>query len=96
MAESTPSAPVLEADRLARALTYATYRQLLDELMAQNRTTGPTQTEQIVHYARLNLQRMQRLDKTVQVLPELHAALGQLRQRYVGLVITEGWCGDAA
>jgi hypothetical protein len=96
MAQSISSAPVLAADRLRHAYTYAAYRQFLDELMAQNRTTGPAQTEQIIHYARLNLQRMQRLDKTVQVLPELHAALGQLRRRYVGLVLTEGWCGDAA
>jgi hypothetical protein len=39
---------------------------------------------------------MQRVDKTVQLLPELLAALEQLPQRYVWLVITEGWCGDAA
>ncbi|MBD2769804.1 thioredoxin family protein [Hymenobacter sp. BT664] len=96
MAEPNSSAPVLEADRLHRAYTYAAYRQLIDELMAQNRTTGPTQTEQIVHYARLNIQRMQRLDKTIHLLPELQAALSQLRRPYVGLVLTEGWCGDAA
>jgi len=30
------------------------------------------------------------------VLPELQAALRQLKQRYVWVVVTEGWCGDAA
>ena len=40
---------------------------------------------------------MQRLDKTIQLLPELQKALThELTQRYVWLVITEGWCGDAA
>jgi hypothetical protein len=96
MSKSVSPAPVLAADRLSRAYSYAGYRQLIDELLDQNRTTGLTQTEQLVHYARLNLKRMQRVDKTVQLLPELLAALEQLPQRYVWLVITEGWCGDAA
>jgi pantothenate kinase-related protein Tda10 len=96
MSEIISSAPVLTADRLNSAYSYPTYRRLIDELMAQNRTTGATQTEQLVSYARLNLQRMQRLDKTIQLLPELQAALDQFSRRYVWLVITEGWCGDAA
>ncbi len=94
--ESSTPAAVLDAGRLGRAYTYAAYRQHLADLMAENRTTGPTQTEEMVQYARLNLQRMQRLDKTVQLLPELQATLAQLAQPYVALVLTEGWCGDAA
>lgn len=96
MSETTSSAPVLDAARLSSAYTYAAYRRLIDELMALNRTTGTTQTEELVQYARLNVQRMQRIDKTVQLLPELQTALAELPQRYVWLVITEGWCGDAA
>ncbi|MCC3153465.1 thioredoxin family protein [Hymenobacter sp. BT770] len=96
MSEITSSAPVLDADRLHSAYTYASYRHLLDHLMAHHRTTGTNHTEQIIQYARLNIQRMQRLDKTIQLLPELQAALQQLNQPYKLLVITEGWCGDAA
>ena len=88
--------PVLASDRLATAYTYASYRQLIDELMAQNRTTGPNQTEQILQYARLNIQRMRRVDKTLVLLPELREALASLQNRYVWLTLTEGWCGDAA
>ncbi|MDO7848851.1 thioredoxin family protein [Hymenobacter sp. M29] len=90
------AAPVLSAERLNQAYSYAGYRQLLDELMARNQTTGPNQSEQLVQYARLNIKRMQRLDKTVTLLPELQKALNQLDQGYEWLVITEGWCGDAA
>ncbi|MDB5235573.1 MAG: hypothetical protein JWR44_2566 [Hymenobacter sp.] len=96
MSEALSSAQVIDASRLDQAYTYAAYRQLIDELMAQHRTTGTTQTEQIVHYAHLNIQRMRRIDKTIQLLPELTAALAALPQRYVWLVLTEGWCGDAA
>lgn len=96
MSELLSSTPVLSPERLIGAYSYAAYRQMLDELMAQNRTTGTTQTDQIVQYARLNIQRMQRLDKTIQLLPELQKALDRLDQGYEWLVITEGWCGDAA
>jgi hypothetical protein len=93
---SASLAPVLAPERLANAHTYASYRQLIDELMAQNLTTGPNQTKQILQYARLNIQRMRRVDKTIVLLPELREALASLQQRYVWLTLTEGWCGDAA
>jgi hypothetical protein len=64
--------------------------------MAQNLTTGTNQTEHILQYARLNIQRMRRVDKTIVLLPELREALAGLQQRYVWLTLTEGWCGDAA
>jgi thiol-disulfide isomerase/thioredoxin len=96
MPEILAAAPVIELDRLNRAYSYAGYRQLIDELMAQNRTTGTTQTEQIIKYAKLNIQRMQRLDKTIELLPELQKALIDLTEGYEWLIITEGWCGDAA
>ncbi|QIL76497.1 thioredoxin family protein [Hymenobacter sp. HDW8] len=93
---SAPLSSVLTPERLASAYTYASYRQLIDELMAQNLTTGTNQTEQILQYARLNVQRMRRVDKTIVLLPELHEALANLQNKYVWLTLTEGWCGDAA
>ena len=90
-----PTTPVLSPTRLAAAYTYPAYRQLIERLLAENKTTGPVQSEELVHYTRLNEQRMRRLDKTVHVLPELAAAVRQLPP-YVWLIITEGWCGDAA
>ncbi|MBO0360365.1 thioredoxin family protein [Hymenobacter sp. BT186] len=89
-------APVLTPDRLASAYTYTAYRQLVDAALADNKTTGPEQSEALTAYTRLNVQRMQRLDKTTWVLPELAAAVANLRQNYIWLIITEGWCGDAA
>ncbi|MCC2545718.1 thioredoxin family protein [Hymenobacter sp. BT175] len=90
------SEPVLDAGRLQSAYSYAAYRQLIDELMARNLTTGPKQSEQLVQYARLNIQRMQRIDKTIQLLPDVQATLDALPRRYEWVILTEGWCGDAA
>ncbi|WP_022825687.1 thioredoxin family protein [Hymenobacter norwichensis] len=88
--------PVLTTERLASAYTYPAYRQLIDAALADDKTTGPEQSEALTAYTRLNVQRMQRLDKTTRVLPELTAAVANLRQSYIWLIITEGWCGDAA
>lgn len=90
------AAPVLSAERLAAAYSYQAYRQLIDELLAQGKTTGPQQSADLTEYTRLNVQRMRRLDKTVQLQPALRAALEGLQERYAWLIITEGWCGDAA
>jgi hypothetical protein len=89
-------APVLTPERLATAYSYSSYRKLIDELQAQGKTTGPQQSEALTHYTHLNVQRMQRLDKTVQLLPELREAVQNLKQSYAWLILTEGWCGDAA
>jgi hypothetical protein len=88
--------PVLTPERLAASYTYSAYRHLIDELQAEGKTTGPQQSELLTNYTRLNVQRMSRIDKTIQLLPELQAALKALPQHYAWLIITEGWCGDAA
>ncbi|RYU81068.1 thioredoxin family protein [Hymenobacter persicinus] len=90
------SLPVATPQLLASAYSYAAYRQLIDELLAEGKTTGPQQSEELTDYTKLNVQRMRRLDKTVQLLPAVQAALQNLTQRYVWLIITEGWCGDAS
>jgi hypothetical protein len=93
---TTFSAPVISPERLATAYSYASYRQLIDEVLAQGKTTGPQQSEELTAYTTLNVQRMSRLDKTVKLLPELTTAAAGLAGSYIWLIITEGWCGDAA
>jgi hypothetical protein len=78
------------------AYTYAGYRELLEDLMNRNLTTGPDQSEKQVAYAKLNLQRMRRVDKTVEIMPALHSLLAAFLRPQHWLVIAEGWCGDAA
>ena len=90
------TAPAFTPEEVAAGLTYAAYRQRIEQLLAEGKTTGPTQSDELLAYAQLNQQRMVRLDKTVQVLPALRAAVQALRHRYLWVVITEGWCGDAA
>ncbi|WP_129714267.1 thioredoxin family protein [Pedobacter sp. SYP-B3415] len=81
---------------VSEGITYPEYRQLIDRLLAEGKTTGPDHSEGMVLYSRMNVQRMNRLDKTVTVSEELQEATSALPAGTRLLVISEGWCGDAA
>lgn len=79
----------------AQGIDPPAYRALLAQLVAEGRTTGPDQGEEMVAYTRLNLARTVRNEKTVQLLPEVRAKLAQLPSA-TWLVLTEPWCGDSS
>jgi len=86
----------IEAEYLQKAMTYDAYRQLLGDLLAAGKTTGPNQSEAMRHYSELNMQRMHRLEKTIEILPEVEQQMQHIVKPQTWLVLTEGWCGDAA
>ena len=77
-------------------MSYAEYVKLIDDLLLDGKTTGPVQTEAMFNYGKLNRHRMHRLEKTVKLEPETVFAFRSLDADEIWLVITEGWCGDAA
>jgi hypothetical protein len=77
-------------------LNYSSYRRIIDDLLANSKTTGPDDSEAMLHYSKMNVQRMSRVDKTVQLIPELNEIVQLLPEDLRFLVISEGWCGDAA
>lgn len=79
-----------------QAMSYQDYRNLIDQLLEEGKTTGPNQSEELTQYTRMNVQRMQRIDKQSQVSAPLQQEINQLAAPMRWLVITEGWCGDAA
>jgi hypothetical protein len=81
---------------LDKSLTYSEYIKLIDDLLLDGKTTGPNQSEAMFGYAKLNRQRMHRLEKTVDLSVELSEAVKRAQRKMIWLVITEGWCGDAA
>jgi hypothetical protein len=81
---------------ILKTMNYEQYRKLINDLMADNKTTGTNQSEEIIQYARMNIFRMDRLDNNTTLNPELLEALQQVPNKLIWLVLTEGWCGDAA
>jgi len=78
----------------AQGMDYQTYRALVDQLLLEGKATGDVTYD--LHYTKMNVQRMNRVDKTASLTEELTATIDQLKTNYKFLVITEGWCGDAA
>jgi hypothetical protein len=81
---------------LAKTLSYAEYKKLLTDLLVAGKTTGSNQSEEYINYAKINLQRMNRLEKISEISEELKSQSSRLQSNYYWLVLTEGWCGDAA
>lgn len=81
---------------LTKAINYASYLALIRDLVSEHKTTGPLQTENLIEYTRLNFHRMERWNKTIVLTDELQSTIDNLKKRWIWLVITEAWCGDAA
>ncbi|WP_199136139.1 thioredoxin family protein [Pedobacter sp. ASV12] len=77
-------------------LSYTAYRELVNQLLAEGKTTGPDHSEAMLHYTKMNVQRMNRVDKTTVLGNDLLEAMAKVKGKYHFLVISEGWCGDAA
>ena len=81
---------------IEKSFSYDEYLSLIDGLLADSKSTGPKQSESLVQFTRLNRQRMKRLNKTTELGEEIKNAAKANDRRQIWLVITEGWCGDAA
>jgi hypothetical protein len=81
---------------LNNSYTYTEYRNHISHLLIDGLSTGHTQSEDLTHYSTLNEVRMNRLDKTIKVPAEIREKLEGLKNEHLLLVISEGWCGDAA
>jgi len=81
---------------LSQSHSYVDYRNYIKDLLKEGKSTGKEQSEALTHYSELNEARMNRLEKTVKISTEIIQKLNQLNGDYIWLVISEGWCGDAA
>ena len=84
------------AKALFNSHSYPEYRKLVSDLLLEEKSTGNEQSDDLTHYSTLNETRMNRLDKTIKITDENSLTLKSLKGEYIWLVISEGWCGDAA
>ena len=81
---------------LLKAVSYETYRNLIDKYEAEGKSSAKEQTEELVYYTALNQKRYKRLDKTIEIPEEKAQFFINYPKSVCLLVITESWCGDAA
>lgn len=87
---------MIERKYLDKAMSYRQYLDLLDDLLNDGKTTGADQSNAMVGYGKINRRRMERIDRTLYVHEGIHAAATKLDREMIWLILTEGWCGDAA
>ncbi len=83
-------------ESLKKGISYAEYRAKATEIVAQGKSSGNDQSQEYIDFSKLNESRMNRLDKTITILPEIKNQLENLNKNYIWLVLSETWCGDAA
>lgn len=81
---------------IQESLSYESYSDLVHTLLEQGKTTGNDQSQAMIDYTRLNAQRMKRLNKTTELLPNSVEIIKNLGRKIIWLTITEAWCGDAS
>lgn len=87
---------MISPEEIAGAMSYETYKNLLEKLLSEGKTTGHTQSQEYLEYAKINLQRMGRIEKTTVIENSLKNLLNSITGHYYWVIITEGWCGDAS
>ena len=79
-----------------KSMSYAEYIKLIDDLLLDGKTTGAVQSDAMFNYGKLNRQRIHRLEKTISLIESLKEKARSVNRKMIWLIITEGWCGDAA
>ena len=81
---------------LEKSISYQEYRILVADLVAEGKSTGENQTDNLFNYSKLNNSRMKRLDKTFHISEGAKEIIKNTEKKYHWIVLTESWCGDAA
>ncbi len=84
------------ANILATGQSYDEYRLLIEKLISEGKTTGVIQSEVLTNFTKLNIQRMNRLDKTVELPSNISDMLQSISRPLTLLLVGEAWCGDCA
>jgi len=79
-----------------KSYSYKEYIDMTEKLLSEGKTTGPDQSSEMIEYTKLNLVRMNRIEKTKGINEQLINSLSSLDKELIWLVISEPWCGDAA
>ncbi len=81
---------------LAKGISYEAYRNLIDKLQLEGRSTAVEDNEDRIQYTSLNVKRMDRVDKKVDLLNSISLRLLGLSGQYTFLLLAESWCADAS
>jgi hypothetical protein len=80
---------------IEQSITYEAYAQFIEDLLAQYHHRNPDSVDEHIHFTRMNLISMERLDKTARMMAVTRVQMAKVMPM-IWLVLTETWCNDAA
>jgi hypothetical protein len=78
------------------AMDYETFNKLTVSMYEEGRTTNDDNSESMLDYTKLNIQRTQRIDRRGTINEATFAVIDDITTPQIWFIITEGWCGDSA
>jgi hypothetical protein len=82
---------------LAETISFEQYLQLTKDIVAEKiPRAGIYLADNTFRYTRSNLERMQKVLDTIVLHQKLYNLLSDLQEKWIWLVISEPWCGDAS
>ena len=93
---TTTAVKELIEEGIKNSYSYQEYKEIVSNLLEEGKSTGHDQSEALTNYSKLNDRRMKRLDKTLKIEASIEDKFSKALTDVTWLVLTEGWCGDAA
>ena len=81
---------------LTQGMDYESYRSKVETLFKEGKTTNDDNRDSMLHYTKLNMQRMNKWDKIAKLTEASIDQMQSIGNPQTWIVLTEGWCGDAA
>ncbi|MBD3637546.1 MAG: thioredoxin family protein [Crocinitomicaceae bacterium] len=79
-----------------RSFSYQEYVDYVEQLYNEGKATGSEQSSDRLQATKLNLSRIHRLNKTIQLDLDLIKLIKSVQSKWDWILILEGWCGDGA
>jgi hypothetical protein len=86
----------IQLKELTNSYSFESYKDLVHDLVANRKTSGPEQREDLIHFTELNAKRMKRIEKTTVLTDDLKKVISSIQEPMTWVLLSEAWCGDAA
>ncbi len=80
---------------IEEAYSYEQFVTLVEKLFEVEKTTNGDNSESMLNYTKITLQRLNRISRTSVLEDDLVKEITANRRRMIWLVLNEGWCGDS-
>ncbi len=87
---------MITAAQLQNSITYPEYIELTKSIIGNATPPAPYDDEKMLQYTKANLERMQRVSSNISMDQKLYNLLNSVTDKWIWVIITEPWCGDAS